>query len=144
MIGDFLWWVTEKSWLNNVCLPVCLFCLSVCLPVYLSVQAFWHMDHEQLGRSGPARIRSTRRNAGKTTMRRASCGPIGVTWHVPSAVAWTLAKKNFVNDAGQTNGRIRLKLCRSIVTMSGHVPVGGGANDGGAPFARAGGTSHVF
>ena len=55
MIEDFLWWVAEKKFV----------CVSVCVCVYLSVQAFWHLEPEGVVESGREGVRSTLRNGGK-------------------------------------------------------------------------------
>ena len=56
MIEDFLWSVAEKVG------SIVFACASVCL----SVQAFWHLEDERLGRSGRGKHYSTCRNSGKT------------------------------------------------------------------------------
>ena len=49
-------------------------------------------------------------------------GPIGCTRHVARAIAQILAKKKVARGAGQTNGRIRLRLGGLIATMGGLNP----------------------
>ena len=112
MIEDFLWWVAEKSWANDVSMRVCVcVCPSILAPAARTA--------EPIG-TGEAPFDAPKRRKYDGANR----GAIGARWHVLRANVPTLAKKVVAQDAGQTNQRIRLKLCISIAKLGGQVPLG--------------------
>ena len=95
--------------LEKIGRPV-LICMYVCLSIFDS-------GARTVGRIG------TGEYSFDVTERRKDDGNsfrlIGCTWHVPRAIAQTLAKEKLAIGAGQTNGRILLKLGGTIGTIVG-------------------------
>ena len=94
--------------------------MSVCLPVRLSKHFLLWSSNSWSDRDGRTIIRCV----GTAKRRWYRFRPIGCTWHVPRAIALTIAKKVVAQDADQTNGRIRLKLCMSIAKLDGQLRLG--------------------
>ena len=86
-----------------------------------SVQAFLSLEPERLVKPGRANIYSMRQNGGKTMVTVSNRLVARGTCHVRSR---NPCKKVVVRGAGQTNGRIRPKLCMSIATLGEQLPMG--------------------
>ena len=108
LLEDFLWWVAGKKLSGR--------CLCVCMYVFPSVQALSPREPERLVGSGRANTRSMRRSGGKTMVPVSDQSVARATCHIDRA---NHCKKVLAKGAGQTDGRIRLKLSGLLATIGG-------------------------
>ena len=127
MIGDFLWWVAEKSWAN----------VFVCVSVCLSVQAFRVVEAKRVVRLVPGRHCAMRRNAGTAMasvpgrqVARGTChlplreplqkslADLQVKWKklaIPnSQVTWALAQLKIRLGTGASRWHVARATCPNV------------------------------
>ena len=117
MLEDFLWWVAGKSWPGDVC-------VYVCLCKHFRPNGWFDWDGQILvRRAGTVEKRWCYLRTDRLHVARATCDRANP------------CKKSMVKGAGQTNGRIRLKLGGPIATMVASIYWG--LSDGVDPFTGA-------
>ena len=113
--------------------------LGSCVSVCLFVQAFSGIAPERLGRSGPARHRSTRRLAGTTMVPNRDRSVARGTCHVPPRGPLQKQRASGYRSYQWTHG------VQTLWPSEHHREARAlGVSGGGAPMARAVGTCQVF